>query len=876
MTGPTLRLVLAEDNEADAELVSLELRRAGLEVSLQVVDTEEAFIRAIRAFGPDVILSDFSMPGFDGMAALRLARELVPETPFIFVSGTLGEGSAIRALKNGATDYIVKTNLARLSAAVERAAAEAQIHRERLRVLTELEVARERLAEREAGLTRAQDVAKLAHVITGTQGTFRSWSDSLPKLLGVDAREVPHTTSDWIDFIHPDDREHFRAKAIEARRTNQRTEVDYRLRHSNGKWIHVRQVMELLESKDKTTGGSRWFNTLQDVTGHKVAEARVKRLNRVYAVLSGINSLIVRVQKREELFQEACRVAVDVGHFRMAWLGLYDTIRHVVAPVAWHGHEEGFLRLMSLSMADPQPEGRGLVRRAIRDKHPTIINDTGQDPKFRLRNEAQSRGYGAAAVLPLIVASEVKGVLGLFAEEPGFFDDDEMRLLTELAGDISFAMDHIDKAEKLDYLAYYDGLTGLPNRTLFLERLTQQIHSTTESQTKVAVVLSDLERFRAVNDSLGRAMGDLLLSEFAQRLAKGASGMDHLARIGADQFAIVLPNMKSELECVHRLGDIAKSALGEPFHIGGQDLHIAAKAGIALFPHHGTDADTLLRNAEAALRRCKQTGERRLFYEEAMTARVAETLSLESKLRRAVEREEFILHYQPKVSLGTRQVTGLEALIRWKTDDRLVPPASFIPLLEETGLILEVGEWALYQAVRQHREWLEQGMQAPAIAVNVSAVQLRQRDFVARVKRILAGGPTRPNIELEITESMIMDDITGTIEKLRAIRDLGVHVAIDDFGTGYSSLAYLAKLPVTTLKIDRSFIITMLKDPNVMTLVSTMVSLARSLKLKVVAEGVDQEEQAKVLHELGCDEMQGYLFSKPLSPDDLRPLLTGK
>ena len=868
MTQITLRLLLAEDSPTDAEMALRELKRAGLRITHHIVDSEQSYVRALRAFGPDVILSDFSMPGFDGMEALRHSRELVPETPFIFVSGTLGEEYAVRALKSGAWDYVLKTNLLRLPPAVERAVAEAEAQRERRRTITELEIARKRLQEREAGLTQAQHMARLAHVITGKDGSFKTWSDSLPQLLGSEPGQLPRSSRAWLELVHPDDRERLRAKMLELATTGQRGDIDYRLRHASGAWVHLREVIERVETNG-AGGEERWFNTLQDITEQKVAEDRIKRLNRVYAVLSGINSLIVRAPKREELYREACRIAVEAGQLRMAWLGLYDGKAQLLSPVASHGHEEGFLRLMSLSMSDPVPEGRGLVRRAIRERRPVIINDVEEDSKFRLRQAALERGYRSGAVLPLTVAGELIGVLGLFAGEPDFFDADEMRLLTELAGDISFALDHIEKGEKLHYLAYYDGLTGLANRTLFLERLSQHLHAAAASQSRLAVIACDLERFRAVNESLGRQAGDLLVSQFAQRLAKTVSDPDLIARIGPDQFAIVLPGVKSELDCAHRLADIARDSLGEPFRIGEHELQISARAGIALFPDHGADADALLRNAEAAVKKSKQTGDRLLFYEEAMTRRVAESLSLETRLRRAVKQEEFVLHYQPRVATETRRVVGVEALIRWQTDGKLVPPASFVPLLEETGLILEVGDWALRRAVSEHQEWLREGIEAPRISVNVSPVQLRQKDFVPRVKRAVEGSSTRPCVDLEITESMVMDDIEGNIRKLRAMREFGLDIAVDDFGTGYSSLAYLAKLPVNSLKIDRSFVITMVGDVNGTTLVSTIISMARSLRLEVVAEGVDSEEQANLLRLLRCGEMQGYLFCKPVPSSEL-------
>jgi diguanylate cyclase len=312
---------------------------------------------------------------------------------------------------------------------------------------------------------------------------------------------------------------------------------------------------------------------------------------------------------------------------------------------------------------------------------------------------------------------------------------------------------------------------------------------------------------------------------------------------------------------------------GTPFRPDGADLRIAIRSGIALYPNDGADADSLFRNAEAALKKAKSSGEKYLFYTEKMTERIAERLAFENKLRHAIEKEEFVLHYQPKVDTAHRRIVGVEALIRWQGPDGLVPPLSFIPLLEETGLIMQVGAWALKRALLDHRGWTEQGLPAPRVAVNVSPLQLRQRNFVDVVGQVIAAGTAPAGLDLELTESLIMEDIEGNIGKLNSIRSLGVDIAIDDFGTGYSSLGYLAKLPVQALKIDRSFISAMDKDPNAMTLVATIISLAHSLRLKVIAEGVETESQANTLSGLRCDELQGYLFSKPLPIEGITALL---
>jgi diguanylate cyclase (GGDEF)-like protein len=465
------------------------------------------------------------------------------------------------------------------------------------------------------------------------------------------------------------------------------------------------------------------------------------------------------------------------------------------------------------------------------------------------------------------------GVFALYAKEADHFDEEEMRLILELAGDIAFALEHLDKSEKAEYLAYYDPLTELANRSLFYERLAQQLASASHSQGKCALLVIDIARFKTINDTFGRQAGDALLRKVAERVTALVPRL-LVSRVGPDQFALVVPDVQSVDELARRVEERLKDFFGAPYPVGNAELSISGKLGIAVYPEDGADAETLFRNAEAALKKAKQAGAAYLFYEQRMSERVSEKLGLESKLRRALEEEQFVLHYQPKVDLATRAVVGVEALIRWNSPEKgIVPPLHFIPLLEETGLILQVGAWALSRAARDQRAWFEQNLNAPRVAVNVSAVQLRQRDFVSIVEQAISDGRGPTAIDLEITESQVMEDIKSNIEKLKAVRELGVSVAIDDFGTGYSSLGYLAQLPVQALKIDRSFIIRMQEDPNAMTLVSTIISLAHSLRLKVVAEGVETEELAKLLGLLRCDEMQGYLISKPVPAEQLVPLL---
>jgi diguanylate cyclase (GGDEF)-like protein/PAS domain S-box-containing protein len=425
--------------------------------------------------------------------------------------------------------------------------------------------------------------------------------------------------------------------------------------------------------------------------------------------------------------------------------------------------------------------------------------------------------------------------------------------------------------ERLVYLAYYDVLTGLANRTLFLERVAQHLDGAAGDGRKVALLLVDLQRFRNINDSLGRSAGDALLRQVAEWLTNNAGGANLLARVGVDLFAVVLPDVGPEGDLARFVENTMRAFLDHSFVLDGAAFRISAKVGIAVFPEHGSDAGTLFQHAEAALKEVKTGGDRYLFYTRKMSAAVAGKLALENQLHQALDREEFVLHYQPKVNLVSGLVTGAEALIRWNNPrGGLISPAQFVPILEETGLIHEVGRWALRKAVEDYLRWRASGLAAVRVAVNVSALQLHNRHFVREIELAIAIHPlAAAGLELEITESLIMGDIKHNIECLRAIRAMGVAIAVDDFGTGFSSLSYLAKLPIHTLKIDRSFVTDMTTGPEGLVLVSAIIKLAHSLKLNVVAEGVETEQQSRLLRSMKCDEMQGYLLSMPVSSEIL-------
>jgi diguanylate cyclase (GGDEF)-like protein len=729
MPQAAIRLLLIEDNPLDAELEVRELKRAGLRVEHRRADNEPDCRAEIEQFKPQVIVSDFAMPNYDGMSALALAREICPDIPFIFVSGTLGEDYAIRALKNGATDYVLKTNLVRLPPVIERALADAEQRR------------------------------------------------------------------------------------------------------------------------------------------------RLDRLSRMRQFSSQINWALVRIRDRDELLEAISRIAVDIGGVRAARAGMLDPKTGDVAWRQWYGTWTGEEPPTLRSSARDDVSGSGLAGRALREALPVVANDVATDGRARQPERLLAAGVQAMAGVPLIVEGKPAGVLSLAAAEPGFFDPDQVNVLHELGANVSFALELMAKQDQLAYLVHYDPLTGLPNRTLFRDRLDDAISIARRSQSSVALLLFDIERFKSINDAIGQHVGDALLRAVAERLKNATGDIHRVARIAGDLFAVMFAAVGGAADVARRAETAA--VFRDPFRIEGHELRVAAKAGIAIHPDDGADADALFRNAEAALKQAKEMGERYLFYAPQINARVTEALDLENRLRKAVEQGELFLHFQPKYDLASQKMVGVEGLMRWQgPDGKLVSPADFIPVLEDTALIVDAGAQVLTAAKTTYQRWTQLFRDPPRIAINVSAVQLRRKSFVEEVRAALGEiGADGGGVDLEITESLLMTDVDASIFKLRELRDMGLNLALDDFGTGYSSLAYLSRLPVDALKIDRAFVHGMTKAERDRSIVSAILSLARALRLKVVAEGVETEADAALLRELGCQQAQGFFFSRPLPVEKLEALL---
>jgi len=483
---------------------------------------------------------------------------------------------------------------------------------------------------------------------------------------------------------------------------------------------------------------------------------------------------------------------------------------------------------------------------------------------------------GVSWSVPILAGSgKVLGGVAITCKLPRKPAEDELDLIGKTCRLAAIAIEQRQLTDKLAYQAQHDSLTGLPNRVLFEDRLQQALAMARRQGWLVAVLFVDLDRFKQINDTLGHPVGDLLLQQVARRLENCIRRTDTLARMGGDEFTLLLTELRDHqysLTVAQKLLD----ALKAPFHLDGYELFVTASVGISVYPRDGRDAATLQRNADSAMYRAKNQGKNNFqVFKPEISATALESLEIENALRRALENGEFQLRYQPQATMDGR-LAGLEALLVWNHPKLgLIPPAQFIPMAEECGLIVPIGAWVLRQACQQHAEWRRSGQAPVKIAVNVSVTQFTRPGFVEVVAQVLKEtGLDSSFLELEITESVVMRDVKGSAQQMERLSTLGVGLSIDDFGTGYSSLSYLRTLPIDTLKIDQSFLQEVDSVPNTMPLLRAIVALAHSLQLCVVAEGVEYERQLEALREVGCDRVQGYLIGEPMPAEATSRLLS--
>jgi len=451
-----------------------------------------------------------------------------------------------------------------------------------------------------------------------------------------------------------------------------------------------------------------------------------------------------------------------------------------------------------------------------------------------------------------------------------------------LSRSMRYAIERKRSEQRLAYLAQYDSLTDLPNRLLFRDRLEQALKHAQRKSLFVGLMFLDLDHFKDINDTLGHEIGDKLLTSAANRIQQCVREEDTVARLGGDEFTVIVSGI-DDIKDVKSVAEKINRSIAEPFSIDGKAVYVSTSIGISIYPENGENADTLTKNADMALYAAKDKGRSTYqLFESKMKTEVARRLALVTQLRQAMKRDEFVLHYQPQYDVLTSELVGMEALLRWQNPKLgIVEPAVFVPLLEETGLIIEVGEWVIRSACKQQREWLKAGHKPLRIAVNLSARQFRQRNLVMLVKEILNETAMDPEyLQLEITESALIVDSDHNLDILSGLHQLGIKLSIDDFGTGFSSLSYLRLFPFDALKVDRSFVKTITIDPNGAAIVGAVIALAHSLQLRIVAEGVELGKELDFLQQQGCDEVQGFLFATPLTVENCYNLfndsITGK
>ncbi len=598
--------------------------------------------------------------------------------------------------------------------------------------------------------------------------------------------------------------------------------------------------------------------------------AERKKAQAIQSALYRISEIMSTAQDMQDFYSAIHDIFSELMYARNFYIALYDPATEMLS----------FPYYIDEYDAPPPPTrlSKGLTEYVLRTGQPLLASPEKFD---ELVNDGEVESVGAPSVdwlgVPLKTGETTFGVLVVQSYNQGIrFGEQDMEVLIFVSQHIASALERKQAAETIRHLAYHDSLTSLPNRMLFRDRFLHALALAHRKKEILAMLFLDLDRFKKINDTLGHAAGDRLLQAVAERLKKMLREGDTIARLGGDEFMILLSGVKA-VEDAAKVAEKILFAIRPSFTINGHELHITTSIGISLYPYDGHDTDTLVKNADIALYRAKEYGRNNYqLYTASMNARAFEQLALENSLRRALEREELFLMYQPLIDLKSRAISGLEALVRWQSSNGQVhPPDSFIPLAEDTGLIVPMGEWILNSACRQVKLWQAQGLQLYPVAVNLSAHQFQQQNLISEISKALEESHVEPQyLAIELTESTILKNADQAIDTLRELKLMGIQISIDDFGTGYSSLSYLKRFPVDALKIDRSFVNDCIENADDAAIVSAIISMAHSLKLQVVAEGVETGTQLEFLRSQNCDKMQGYLISPPVPAAQLASFLS--
>ncbi|SCY44550.1 PAS domain S-box-containing protein/diguanylate cyclase (GGDEF) domain-containing protein [Nitrosospira sp. Nl5] len=859
-----LRILYVEPNAYDIDLAKREFASIAPHLHIESLQTAEQVLRRFAVPDPkaitDVLLLDYRLPGASVTDVLKeLCQVRGFDLPIILVIGQGGEEIARQSLKLGAADYVVKGAgyLQRLPTVIENVWLRAESTR-RERVLT----------EERTRLSLATDAAAIGIWEWNTVTDEIIWDDRMYELYGV-SRERAINYEVWKSYIHPDDLPEQEAQLERISAENERGQMDFRI-------LHAHETIRYLHSAKVVTWGTRGnelkvVGTAIDITERKQAELAIQQHAMQQGLIAAFGQQALASADIEELWNQAAAIAAQ--GLRAAFckiLRLTPDGRSFILK-AGSGWQDGWIgRHISATGENTQNQF------VLANGEPVIIDDFRPETRFKPSEILRVHDIRSGVGVLISGAGGPYGVLGAYSRDALRFTPDSVSFLQSLANILATAIDRKNTEERLTYLAQFDPLTGLPNRNLFLDRLRQAMEYAQRNKGRIGVVFADLDRFKIVNDTMGHGVGDKLLVQVAQRLQQCVRTGDTVARLGGDEFAFILFNL-AHAEDATLVAEKVIAALSLLFELEGQEVYISASLGISIYPGDGTDADSLLRNADTAMFQAKEQGPAIYqFYLPQMNERAVARLKMETQLRGALARHEFVLHYQPKASLVSGQITGFEALLRWQHPARgLVPPLQFISVLEDTGLIVAVGEWVVRTVCEQIVKWQGQGLVLHPISVNLSARQFQQQDLDAVIGKTLKVTGIDPHLlEFELTESVLMKEAETAANALQNLKAFGVQISMDDFGTGYSSLAYLKRFPLDVLKIDRAFIRDVTTDMDDATIAVAMIKLAHSLGLKVVAEGVETRAQLDFLIKHECDEMQGYYFSRPLPLEGASQALT--
>ena len=816
-TAPTT-LLLVEDDPIDAKLIQAAL--AGMADSPFRVEWVTCLSDALERLGGEkfeVILLDLALPDGQGLDVFDQVIKAAPQALILVLSGSSDEETARLAVARGAQDYFAKGPV------------DAHWLPRALRYVIERKATRGALRDSEARFRAMSDASPLGIFVADAEGGCVYTNAAYQGISGLSLAQTLGTN--WSVAIHPEDRERVLAEWREAARGLAPFQTEFRFLRGDGSvvWTRVNSA-----SMGDEAGPYGFVQTLEDISERKVTE------------------FVLRAAE-EALFEEKERAQVTL-----------NSIGDAVLTTDLSGNVT-YMNLVAEAMTGWACEDA--LGRPLAEVFRIIDGVTRQTaPNPAQLAIAENRIVGLAKDCVLVrrdgLESSIEDSAAPIHNRNGlvigavivFHDVSQSRAM----------------ALRMAHLAQHDFLTGLPNRVLLTERLTQAIGLANRHRKQVGLLFLDLDFFKHINDSLGHAIGDQLLQSVSDRLAACVRATDTVCRQGGDEFVILLAELEQPHDAAH-VAETLLAAFAAPHQVDGHELHVTLSIGISIYPDDGVNVDAIMQNADTAMFHAKASGRNKYqFFKADMNTRAVRRLAVEINLRRALKQNEFLLHYQPQINLVSGAMVGAEALIRWRDPALgLVYPGQFVPIAEECGLIVPIGRWVLREACRQARAWLDAGLSAVPVAVNISSVEFRHKDFLDGVALILKETGLAPRyLELELTESILMQDAEASASVLEMLKDMGVRLAIDDFGTGYSSLSYLKRFPIDTLKIDQSFVHDIAKASDNGAIVSAVIGMGKSLKQRVIAEGVETDNQFAFLRDRECDEGQGFLFSHPLPAEE--------